>query len=331
MEEKKYRRLSFQERVIIETLLGEKKSKSYISIHLKRSRSTITREINTWVKRPSDKYDAKLADWFAKDDYLNKRNKDKIGTFRKLRFYVYKGLLEGWSPEQISGRVSDKYPNDPIMSISHEAIYMHIYSHPQASLNLKLISLLTYHKSRRRSVKGTKKRVIRIKNQTSIDQRPRYIEERKEIGHWEGDLMIGIKQNSAIGTLVERKSRYTKIVKLKDRRSETVRKCFAKELNELSAKYRKTLTYDNGIEMAQHELLTQQTGMQVYFAHPYSSWERGTNENTNGLIRRYFPKGTDFNKVEEHQLKAVQEKLNNRPRKVLGYKTPSEIMQMEYG
>lgn len=331
MEAKKYRRLSFQERVIIETLLCEKRTKSFISNHLKRSRSTITREINTWVKRPSDKYDAKLADWFAKDDYLNKRNRDKIGTFRKLRFYVYKGLLEGWSPEQISGRISDKYPNDPIMSISHEAIYMHIYSHPQASLNLKLISLLTYHKSRRRSVKGTKKRMIRIKNQISIDQRPKYIEERKEIGHWEGDLMIGVKQNSAIGTLVERKSRYTKIVKLKDRRSETVRKCFAKELNKLSAKYRKTLTYDNGIEMAQHELLTEQTGMQVYFAHPYSSWERGTNENTNGLIRRYFPKGTDFNKVEKYQLKLVQDKLNNRPRKVLGYKTPSEVMAMEYG
>jgi IS30 family transposase len=330
MEEKKYNRLTFQERVVIQTLLEEKKSKSFIALRLNRSRSTITREINKWVQNPWESYKAELAHWDAEDNYLNKRNLDKIGTFKKLKFYVYKGLLNGWSPEQIAGRIQLKYPNDPIMSISHEAIYMHIYSHPQASLNRKLIALLPYQKTRRKRANAVSKRRVRIKDQVSIDLRPKHIDERKEIGHWEGDLMIGAKQSSAIGTLVERKSRFTYIVKLKNRKSDTVRKEFSKELNMLNEVFKKSLTYDNGVEMAQHKILTEKTGMVVYFAHPYSSWERGTNENTNGLIRRYFPKGTNFNEIDERQLKEVQNKLNNRPRKVLGYRTPIEIMELEY-
>jgi IS30 family transposase len=330
MEEKKYRRLSLKERVIIETLLGENRSKAFIAARLNRSRSTITREINKWVQHPGDKYMAELAHWCAEDDYLNKRNLDKIDTHGRLKVYVYKGLLKRWSPEQISGRIKKDYPNDPVMSISHEAIYMHVYSHRQARVNLKLIALLPYHKTRRRKRKSSPKRRTRIKDQVSIDQRPKHVEKRLEIGHWEGDLMIGARQSSAIGTLVERKARYTCIVKLKNRKSSTVRRRFVKVLNQFDAGLRKTLTYDNGIEMAQHNLVSAQTGMQVYFAHPYSSWERGTNENTNGLIRRYFPKGTDFNAVTEWQLKEVESQLNNRPRKVLGYRTPSEVMAEEY-
>lgn len=330
MESKKYKRLSFQERVIIETLLGENRSKSFIAEKLSRSRSTITREINKWVQNPGESYDAELAHWAAEEDYLNKRNLDKIDTYGRLKFYVYKGLSKKWSPEQISGRIKKDYPNDPVMSISHEAIYMHIYSHRQARLNKKLIALLPYHKTRRRKRKESQKRRIRIKDQKSIEQRPKHIETRLEIGHWEGDLMIGVRQRSAIGTLVERKARYTRIVKLRNRKSETVRKQFVKTLNQFDNQFKKTLTYDNGLEMAQHKQLTEQTGIQVYFAHPYSSWERGTNENTNGLIRRYFPKGTDFNEVTEEQLKEVEHSLNNRPRKVLGFKTPSEVMAEEY-
>lgn len=326
MDTKKYKRLSLKERVIIQTLLEENKPKSFIAKRLNRSRSTISREINKWIDTPRDKYDATLADWNAKDDYLNKRNLDKISTFKRLKIYVYKGLLKGWSPEQIAGRIKDCYPNDPVMTISHEAIYMHIYSHRQAKLNKKLIKLLPYQKTQRRRPNAKTKRGSKIKNQISIEQRPKHIENREEIGHWEGDLVIGKGQKSAIGTIVERKSRYTCIVKLKNRKSATVRKQFAKEFNALSKNLTKTMTYDNGVEMAQHKELTEQTGVLVYFAHPYASWERGTNENTNGLIRRYFPKGTDFNNITLKQLKAVQNKLNNRPRKVLNYKTPMEIL-----
>lgn len=325
MKSKKYKRLTLKERVVIETLLQENKTKSYIAKKLKRSRSTITREINKW----GENYSATLVNWNAKDDYLNKRNRDKINTYNRLKIFVYRGLLRGWSPEQISGRIKLKYPNDPIMSISYEAIYTHIYAHRQASLNRKLIALLPYKKSQRRRANANSKRGTKIKDQTSIDDRPKHIETREEIGHWEGDLVIGKGQQSAIGTLVERKARYTFIVKLKSRKSAVVRKGFAKELNQINTLFTKSLTYDNGMEMAEHKQFSNHTNMPVYFAHPYSSWERGTNENTNGLIRRFFPKGTDFKKVTEKQLKIVQKKLNNRPRKVLGYKTPNEVFQSE--
>jgi IS30 family transposase len=329
MEKKTNKRLSLQERTVIETLLDEKRSKTYIADRLNRSRSAITREINKWVGEPWQRYSAELAHWNAQEDYLNKRNLDKIGTHSMLRFYVYKGLLNGWSPEQVAGRIKLDYPEDNVMSISHEAIYMHIYSHPQARLNRKLIALLPYQKSRRRRASTTKKRRVRIPDQVSIDLRPKQVDERMEVGHWEGDLVIGAGQKSAIGTLNERKSRFTHIVKLKDRKAATVRRAFSRKLKPMNQALKKSLTYDNGLEMAQHKRLSRQTGMQVYFAHPYSSWERGTNENTNGLIRRFFPKGTDFRLVDERQLQEVQNKLNSRPRKVLGYKTPAEVLALE--
>lgn len=326
MVRKKYKRLSLKERVIIETLLEAQKSKSFIARKLGRSRSTITRELGKWVGDSDSKYDASLAQWNSEDDYLNKRNRDKINTYNRLKMYVYRGLLKQWSPEQIAGRIKEEYPNDPVMCISYEAIYCHIYAHRQAQLNKKLIQLLPYQKTQRRRANAKTKRGVRIKDQVSIEQRPQSIENRLEIGHWEGDLVIGKGQKSAIGTLVERKSRYTCIVKIKNRKSATVRKEFVKAFKPFSSNMAKTMTYDNGVEMAQHKTFSKQTGIQVYFAHPYSSWERGTNENTNGLIRRYFPKGTDFNTVTEQQLKHVQTKLNNRPRKVLKYKTPMEIL-----
>jgi IS30 family transposase len=327
MNTKKHKRLSLKERVIIQTLLEENKAKSFIAKKLNRARSTITREVNKWVANPNDKYDASLADWLAKDDYLNKRNLDKIGTYSLLRFYVYKRLLKNWSPEQISGRIKLDYPNDSIMSISYEAIYMHIYAHPQASLNRKLIKLLPYQKSRRRKPKPRRKKGSKIKDQVNISQRPKHIENRKEIGHWEGDLVIGKAQKSAIGTIVERKSRYTLIIPVKDRTTKSVTRAFAKELNQFDNQLTKTMTYDNGTEMADHKWLSSNTGIKVYFANPYASWERGTNENTNGLIRRFLPKKTDFKIINNKQLKMIQYKLNNRPRKVLGFKTPLEVLE----
>jgi len=329
MVRKKTSRLTLKERIQIETLLKENKSKSYIAKTLNRSRSTITREVNKWVQTDKDKYSAELANWNAKDDYLNKRNTDKISIHKKLRVYVFKGLLSQWTPEQIAGKLKLDFPNDPIMSISHESIYRYIYTKPQARLNKKLINLLVRKKTRRRPPKKKRGTGSKIINQVSIDNRPKHIDLRQEIGHWEGDLIIGKNQKSAIGTIVERKSRYTLIVKLKARNSKEVAKMFSKILNKLNPILKKSMTYDNGVEMARHENITQKTGMKIYFAHPYSSWERGTNENTNGLIRRYLPKGTDFNLINKKQLMIIQEKLNNRPRKIIGYKTPKEIIDSE--
>lgn len=334
METQNYHRLSYKERVVIETLLGEKKSPSFIARQLSRNRSTITREINKWIDRGKNArasinvYKADLAHWSAEDNYHSKRGIDKISQHPSLRIYVYRGLLRGWSPEQIAGRIKEDYPDNSIMSISYEAIYMYIYRHRQAKLNKKLIALLRYSKLIRRKYKGSANRT-KIKDAVSIDQRPAHIELRREVGHWEGDTMIGIKQASSIGTMVERKTRFVRIVKLKDRKSQTATHAFKKQVEHMDPIFRKTLTYDNGSEMANHKWFTKKTGMQVYFAHPYSAWERGTNENTNGLIRYYLPKETDFNLVSESQLKTIEDKLNNRPRKVLGFKTPSEMITKE--
>lgn len=328
MEKEHYRRLTFQERVIIETLGNQNKKKGYIAKRLSRSPSTIGRELKPWGTKPGS-YDAKIAHWCAVDDYKNKRHQDKISTHPKLKSYVYKMLEEKWSPEQIAGRIKIDYPDDKIMTISHEAIYLHIYRQPQGKENKRLIALLRYHKSRRRSSKQINRSKGRIKDAVSIELRPAHIEERTESGHWEGDLMIGANQASAIATLVERKTRFTYIIKLENRKSETVTTGFRNCLNKLDAHLKRTMTYDNGFEMANHKWLTEQTGTEIYFAHPYSSWERGTNENTNGLIRRFLPKKTDFNLVPVREIKIIQDKLNNRPRKILHYQTPKEALLKE--
>lgn len=225
MDKKKYRRLTYQERIIIETLLNQGKKKADIAKKIKRTRSTISREVNKWGNKPGS-YDGSLAHWCADNDYEKKRCKDKISTYPKLKSYVYRMLENKLSPEQIAGRIKIKYPGDKIMSISHEAIYMHIYRQPQGKENKRLIALLTYHKSRRRSSKLFNRSKGKIKGAISIDLRPQHIQDRTQAGHWEGDLMIGANQASAIATLVERKTRFTYIIKLNDRKSETVTMAF---------------------------------------------------------------------------------------------------------
>lgn len=330
MQTKNYRRLSFQERVIIQTYWQDGKSKTFIANRLGRHKSTITREINRWVSHPSDKYNAVLADWYTHDSFRKKRVKDKISTHSLLKYYVYKRLLLHWSPEQIAGRIKSDYPKSTLMRISHEAIYMHIYSHRQAKLNLKLIQLLPFHHSRRRKTYASRGvSQVKVTGKISIDQRPEYINNRTQIGHWEGDLIIGEKRKSALATLVERKTRFTYIIRVKDKKSETVTQAINKVFQKLPKRLRRSMTYDNGVEMANHLWLTNTTGATVYFAHSYSSWQRGTNENTNGLIRRYLPKGTDFNKISDQQILDIQHKLNTRPRKVIRYKKPIEIFPVQ--
>lgn len=328
-----FKHLSHKERVVIETLLREKKRVSYIARLLGRERSTIGREVGQWVVNPEDKYKADLAHFCAEQSHITKRARDKIENNFRLRFFVYRGLLSDFSPEQIAGSIKDEYPNDPVMSVSYETIYKHIYKHRQSRLGRKLIALLPYHHSSRRNKKRGRgfTKQSRIPEAISIDMRPSEVQLRQSIGHWEGDLMIGVGQQSAIGTLVERKTRYAIVVKIENRKSATVTQAFADEFKRLDRSLLKSMTYDNGMEMSNHKWLTQQTGLDIYFAHPYSSWERGTNENTNGLIRRYFPKGTDFNSITEQQLKYVQDRLNNRPRKVLNYKSPKFMMELEIG
>lgn len=327
METKNYRRITYKERVVIETLYNKKMNVSQIAKELGKDRSTIYREIKRGISDAGWGYLAERAQ-FRSDLYLRTRRMEcKLARDSLLRFYVLKRLLDEWTPETVSNMIKRDYPCDERMRISHESIYRYIYFECGGKMQKRLIRLLPQHKPKR---SGRPKREIymgSIIGRVSIDQRPASVETRLEEGHWEGDLIIGKGQKSAIGTLVERMTRLTIIVPLSSKKSKHVVDAFADRLNALPKNMRRTLTYDNGIEMAEHIYFTYRTGMPVYFAHPYSSWERPTNENTNGLIRRKFKKKTDFNRVEPWQLRAVEEMLNNRPRKVLGWMTPNEMLK----
>lgn len=216
------------------------------------------------------------------------------------------------------------------MRISPETIYAYVYVLPRGSLRKELIAgLRREHKYRRKRRKGPKMPETRgrIADMLSIEERPEEVAERTVPGHWEGDLIIGKHKRSAIGTLVERTTRFTIIVPLKTKDAVTVRRSFAREMRRLPKELARTLTYDQGKEMGQHKQFTVDTGIQVYFAHPASPWERGTNENTNGLIRQFFPKGTDFSKVTAREIKRAQRLLNGRPRMTLGWKRPEKVFQ----
>lgn len=327
MKTKSYTRLTYKERVQIETFVRFNFSVSEIALKLERPKSTISREIKRGLSLPGEGYKAESAQFHA-DFYSRIRKVDsKIRKNSKLRFYMFSRLKLGWSPEQIAERLKLDYPRDTSMRISYESIYKYIYFECKGMLQQYLIKWLPYSKPKRYG--KHKKRFIymgSIIDRVTIDERPEHIETREEEGHWEGDLVVGKGQTSAIGTLVERKTRYTIIVHLDSRKSKHVVEAFAKAIVGFPPNLRRSLTYDNGIEMAAHKDFKQRTQMDVYFAHPYSSWERGTNENTNGLIRRVFKKKTDFNTITPKQLKDLEYALNTRPRKILGYLTPSELI-----
>lgn len=216
------------------------------------------------------------------------------------------------------------------MRISHEAIYRYIYVLPRGTLKTTLVKALRQERKYRRKKHGRKGNPEetrgKIADMLSIEERPAEAADRTIPGHWEGDLIMGKYKRTALGALVERTTRYTILVPLKAKDAGSVRRAYTNELRSLPTEIAKTLTCDQGKEMSEHRQFTMDTGMQVYFAHPGSPWERGTNENTNGLIRQYFPKGTEFDKVSTREIKRVQRELNDRPRAVLHYKKPDEAI-----
>lgn len=229
-----------------------------------------------------------------------------------------------WSPEQIAHYLKRTYATDIRMQVSHESIYTYIYILPRGALRKELISYLRQgNRGRQRRHRDTDNRG-KILSMVSIHERPEEVEDRTVPGHWESDLVVGKNNQSAIGTLVERTTRTTILVPLTEKTAPAVRKAFAKTVKRLPKEMMQTITHDRGSEMAEHELFTKETNVQVYFADPQSPWQRGTNENTNGLIRQFFPKGTDFSTISTKELKRVQNLLNERPREVLGWHTPKE-------
>lgn len=258
-------------------------------------------------------------------DILKTRGRTKkLDSDSGLRTYVYEKLSEEWSPEEIAKRMKLAYPQDTAMRISHETIYQHLYCLPKGELKLELMRGLRQERKMRQPRKYAHYRRQQIQDMISISERPKEAEGRIVPGHWEGDLLMGKGHASAIGTLVERTTRLTLLVPLEKKDAVAVSRAFAKKFKRIPAQMKKTLTYDRGLEMARHKLFTKATDMQVYFADPYSPWQRGTNENTNGLVRQYFPKGTDFKTIPLSALKEAERRLNSRPRKTLGFHTPAE-------
>ena len=327
MQKKKYARLTTQERESISRGMAQKRTIRAIAGEMNRSPSTISREI----KRNSGKngYRAFSAGQRAKTAASSRRGgKSKIAQQEQLRRYMLKKLQEGWSPEEISKRIKIDYAGDITMQVSHEAIYQYIYVLPRGGLKQTLIKALRQEHKYRRTRKSGEKEEKRgkIANMLSIEERPAEVADRTVPGHWEGDLILGKYKRSALGTLVERTTRYTILVPLGSQKDAvSVRKAYAEAFKTVPDELSKTLTYDQGKEMSEHQQFTIDTGMQVFFAHPGSPWERGTNENTNGLIRQYFPKGTDFSQVSEDEIKKVQRKLNDRPRRALNFYKPDEV------
>jgi len=252
-----------------------------------------------------------------------------MGLNVRLGEYVLEKLKQKWSPDEISHRLKVEFPLSLSMRISPDAIYQFIYVLPRGELKKMLLKSLRQERAYRRSHKRGKENENRgkISEMLSIEERPKEVEKRSVPGHWEGDLILGKHKRTALATLVERTTRYTILVPLTAKDAHSVREALAREFRTLPKELALSLTYDQGKEMSQHKQFTVDTSIKVYFAHPPSPWERGTNENTNGLIRQYFPKGTDFGTVSPARIKQVERELNDRPRKVLGYLKPTEVIQ----
>lgn len=320
----KYQRLTMIEREEISRRLASGQSLRVIAAQLHRAPSTISREIRQSGVVERKHYRALYAQQHSNRIRHKRRNNRKLDNNILLLTLVLHYLARSWSPEQIAKRLIMLYPNDMTMHVSHETIYSYLYVLPRGELKRQIVSCLRRHHIHRRQRKKNHQKSSPIQGFLSIEERPKEIADRIIPGHWEGDLLAGSRNASAIGTLVERTTRMTFLVKLKDKYARHVRQAFADEFRHLPQGLKRTLTYDQGIEMAEHKLFTKETNITVYFAHPHSPWERGTNENTNALLRQYFPKNLDFTKISKERLKEVQDELNDRPRKTLGWYTPHE-------
>ncbi len=293
-----------------------------IAARIGRSPSVVSREITRHGGRAH--YRAVVADRAATEQRRRPKVR-RLDACPRLRTEVVSRLRAGQSPDQVAGRLRYEHPEQKARCVSHEAIYAWIYALPKGELARQGI-LLRSGRTQRRTRGRTRSPGARIVGMTSIDARPAEVTDRAVPGHWEGDLVIGKAGKTAMATLVERTSRYTVPVALPAGRRDATTTCDAliTTVTGLPTELIKTLTWDQGSEMAAHAVFSLATTIDVYFAHPHSPWERGTNENTNGLLREYFPKGTEITDDQAY-LDRVATELNNRPRRILGYRTPAEV------
>jgi IS30 family transposase len=296
-----------------------------IARRLDRAASTVSREVKRHGGRSV--YRASQADELAWDSALRPKP-CRLARHSRLRELVTSKLMLDWSPEQISGWLKTEYPADESMRVSHETIYRSLFIQARGVLKKELMEHL---RSKRRMRRSRHARIFKdsrgqIPAAISIRERPAEVEDRAVPGHWEGDLLSGSK-NSYIATLVERHSRFAMLIKVPSKETEAVVAALSQQVRKLPATLKRSLTWDRGLEMAKHKDFTVATDVQVYFCDPQSPWQRGTNENTNLLLRQYFPRGTDLSAYSQAQLDQVSLRLNQRPRKTLGFQTPASKLQ----
>ena len=324
------RRLEFVDRARIQSLIREGYNPAQIAGLLGRSRSTITRELDRG-RREAGRYEARLAQRHVEASARRPRA-PRLEVNTRLRAEVVGGLRKRYSPEQIAGRLRRDHPDDPEMWVSHETIYQALYVQPRGELAREVRAAIRDGKAlrsgrARRRPQGRRPRAGGIPNLISISERPAEAEDRAIPGHWEGDLIMGSGNVSAIGTLVERTSGAVALLHLPgDHTAVTVSTALTEVIPRLPELLRRSLTWDQGREMAKHAEITAATGLPIYFADPHSPWQRGSNENTNGLLRQYFPKGSDLSIWNPDDLDQVAAELNSRPRKRHDYATPAEVL-----
>jgi IS30 family transposase len=330
MREPSGRYLSLAEREEIAVGLAAGYSVRAIARELQRAPSTVSREVRRNRATGANKkgYRATLAQ--KKAEQRARRPKTaRLAAHPQLRAAVQSMLEQRMSPEQISGRLPVLFPHDASMRVCHEAIYQSLYVQGRGALRRDLARCLrtgrALRKPRRRSERRTERQ--RIPDMVMISDRPAEVEDRAVPGDWEGDLIIGAESKSAIGTIVERTTRFTMLLHLpRGHGAAEVRDAIIDAMSDLPTHLRRSLTWDQGIEMAQHVQVSTATDLDIYFCDPHSPWQRGTNENTNGLLRQYFPKGTNLNVHTAADLAKVQAEINARPRKTLGFHTPAEAL-----
>ena len=315
-----YKHLTTQERAVVMTMRDDLCSLRSIAKRLCRSVSTISRELQR--TSGAGVYDANLAHLQCQARRIAPRRVPKLHRDSVLFQVVRHQLSLLWSPQQIARKLRLLWPDNPEKSVSHETIYNAIYVHPRGELKRELIACLRHHNQVRKPRSRGADRRSQIPDMQSINIRPPEIEERLIPGHWEGDLIKGAGNRSSVGTLVERTTGFVVLAKMDNATTKAVVDSFAAVLNREPAAMRKTMTYDQGREMHGHKILTERTGVQIYFADPHSPWQRGSNENTNGLLRQYMPKGSDLSIYSQDELDAIALSLNTRPRARLGFESP---------
>lgn len=312
-----YRRVTQEERRLIYQWCRAGCQLREIGRRLGRAGSSISRELRR--NRGKKGYRPQQAHWKAQE---RARRPGPRRWTKTVRLEVEKRLREGWTPEIISGRAR----LEGRAWVCKETIYKHIYADAKAGGNLWTHLPRAHRKRRRRCPRQDGRGRGRIPNQRLIDTRPAEVETRQTVGHWEGDLLQGAPRTGHLATAVERKTRFTLLARTETKESGEVTPIFCAMFRQIPKAAAVGLTLDNGKEFAGHEALAQSTGLEVFFAHPYHAWERGTNENTNGLIRRLYPKGRSFADLGKTELKQIDRYLNDRPRRCLGWKTPREVM-----